>query len=435
MTGFPSSLPAFIFAAFFTLPLSNPPAAAQTSDQKPKEGDFQRDVTAERERRKFDDENALVRRFVKQAEADVKQALTVLDDLERTAAALQARLDELMTSDSGKRLGQDRGSFLRIQRLRDVPIVSPDQIEAKRLAAREIKATLDQELQLDAVGHVPKKLERREALEIQYWAKERLAALKEHDRWLTSALEAAPRDLDPAKAKTLDQLIRDYEAERFRIWDSARHEGELRGREESRQIVVDAARIAELERAQVEAQKRLEEARLEIERLKLTIDAERKRAAIEQQDLMAQLEREQKLAEARRKAEQIKVAVDAEQTVDAAEKLRLKQKCQDPQVLQLLAPFTTPGYVQPGSSRIEPDKRPVSLQALQASGCLAPTREGLGRLLAIGRSKEDKVRPRWQIRGRSIDSLAPEDLEHIKRVQKLLCELGPTLVEEGKLSP
>lgn len=423
-----------LFVLLFSGPalLVSAPALAQDEATRALELDARR---ADRERRAVEDYDVLVRRLVSTCEADAGQALRMLDDLEKRAAALQGRLTELMTSDDGKRLGQDRTAFLRIQRLRDVPLVATEQVAVKRQAARAIQESIQRELRRDDVGYVPKELERREALEIQYWARERLAAVEEHLRWLTTALEDAPQDIDLAGVKTLEAVIRDYEAERFRIWDGARHEGELRGREEARQVLVDAAYVAERERAEAEAQRRLHEARAEIERLRIAMEVERQRRELQHAELLAELERERQAAEARRQAEAILAAVEQKEIVDEAEKQRLRQRCQDPRVQQLLTPFTTPGYTQPGERVYDPEKQPISYSKLSAFGALAPTRDGLNRLLHVGANKGDQVRPRWGYTRPPIERLKPDQLEHIKEVQALLRELGPTLVELGMLSP
>ncbi|MHB9008738.1 MAG: hypothetical protein ACYDC1_17645, partial [Limisphaerales bacterium] len=111
---------------------------------------------------------------------------------------------------------------------------------------------------------------------------------------------------------------------------------------------------------------------------------------------------------------------------------QLRKKASDPKVLGKLAPFITPGYAQLGGMTVE--KLPLSYSKLLSAGALAPTIEGLGKLIDVAISKNDKVRPRWTI-NRNFWTRHEDQVEMVKEVQGLLIELGSTLVEMQKLQP
>ena len=46
----------------------------------------------------------------------------------------------------------------------------------------------------------------------------------------------------------------------------------------------------------------------------------------------------------------------------------------------------------------------------------------------------DRVRPRWKMNPQ-LYTRHPDEIEKVKEVQQLLVELGPVLVEMGKLQP
>jgi len=58
-----------------------------------------------------------------------------------------------------------------------------------------------------------------------------------------------------------------------------------------------------------------------------------------------------------------------------------------------LAPFITPG--SKGVYKDSYDQQPLSYSELQSAGALAPTVEGLDKLVFIGTNLGDRVRPRW----------------------------------------
>ena len=165
-------------------------------------------------------------------------------------------------------------------------------------------------------------------------------------------------------------------------------------------------------------------------------DAERDAAKIraEAEEKKAALEREMALKKAQQQTEAVKTKVAVATAADEDRKIELRKKASDPAVQGKLAPFITPGHAQIGG--VSPDALPHSLSKLR--GCKAldtnSSMTGLRALLEVAISKNDTRRPRWTI-DRKFWVNHPADIEKIKGAQALLIELGPVLVEMGKLQP
>ena len=129
-------------------------------------------------------------------------------------------------------------------------------------------------------------------------------------------------------------------------------------------------------------------------------------------------------------AAKVKVAID--QANDETRKVAYRAKLKDPNVLSQLAPLTTPGFLQVGDQNSF-DRQPISYSALMQSGAFGRTDAGLQRLIHVVANGRDKDRPRlrfsagWKNR--------PDEREQIAALQQLVIELGPTMVEQGLLSP
>lgn len=143
-------------------------------------------------------------------------------------------------------------------------------------------------------------------------------------------------------------------------------------------------------------------------------------------------ERDWKEREAAIKLAETKNKLAVQDKVDEARKLELKKQASDPAVKTKLAPFTTPGYVGVSGPTVE--KKPLSFQQLQASGALASTIAGQNKLVKIAIDKHDSVRPRWGLHA-TFYRRHDEQIQEVQATQKLLLELGPTLVEMGELAP
>lgn len=115
----------------------------------------------------------------------------------------------------------------------------------------------------------------------------------------------------------------------------------------------------------------------------------------------------------------------------AAAQQRLISYAQSEEVSPFLLPFTTPGYEQLDGTRTSLP-RPYSWRKLQASGALVD-RSGFDIMLQLVSTSKDKDRPRWFPNG-TYDG-AHHHRDQIREMQRLLRELGPTLVEVGMLDP
>ena len=195
-----------------------------------------------------------------------------------------------------------------------------------------------------------------------------------------------------------------------------------------------SASVVQAEKTTVAAQTTAVQTRAEADAEKIRAEADRyaeevRRKIAEEQ---AAKEREWKDREARIKLEESKTKVAVQDKVDEARKVELKKKASTPEVQGKLAPFITPGHAQIGG--VSPDALPHSLSKLQGCGALDPTMRGMGALLEVAISKNDTQRPRWSI-DRKFWVNHPADIAKIKEALALLNELGPVLVEMGKLQP
>lgn len=417
---------------------------AQPAGSTPPSGDEAR--RSEREERYIKEQNERTRRLM-QAFADLAQETSdVLERLEKRIAEFGPRLDSLLTSDQGKRLAQDQASSEVYQALRNEPVVSLDQIRSKKQAVNSILAGLKEELKREAVGYLPDASVQREVNETFDWAKDNLGAAIERANVLDGVLAKLPRDSDVANLKTLQEVIRDYEAQRAETWAIARTKAVESAREENQKRLTESARNAELERGKLEVEQLLKEARAQNEKLQAEFEIKLKAQEAEENRRLAEAQKkhDDEIAAVRRDLEEAKaerLKKDAEGKVNTDKKIaeahdvELRHKCHDPKVMALLAPFTTPGYYQPrpNGAVIEIELVPMSLSRLRSFGALEPTNHGIFQLLEVGTFKGDKARPRWPYMKR-IEMLSPHDLEQVKLTQKYLIELGDALVEEKMLS-
>ena len=119
-----------------------------------------------------------------------------------------------------------------------------------------------------------------------------------------------------------------------------------------------------------------------------------------------------------------------------------------------LAPFLARGTWQPNQRAGQQGSAapgPISFSALMEVGALADYQQGLMQLLAVSNAQgcagakslihwhqnnrhQDRERTKWGY-PRQFRSLTASDQDEVRRIQKLLSELGPTLVDLGLLAP
>lgn len=123
----------------------------------------------------------------------------------------------------------------------------------------------------------------------------------------------------------------------------------------------------------------------------------------------------------------------------AEEQRQLIEEAHSAEVKSALSVFLQERLVQPRLSgaavrmRRISTRQPMSLAALESTGALRPTETGL-KMLARLATDRDLPEPRWHF-GSEPGSWSDENHELLTETQALLIRLGPTLVNEGLLSP
>lgn len=432
-----------VFMLCGPLLLSSRPAPAQSGDAKERAAAESRE--SERRLRIEEAENARTRQLIERFSASVRDAIDLLNQLDSRASALQQRLHDLLTNEEGKRIAQDKLAFFAYMRIREEPQLSLEQIRTRKKQADSILRGLQTELTRPPVGWLPDETQRRDVDGLYFWARERIEQVERQESLLANAVARSPKEIDFAKAKTLQEVIQEHEARVIEAWLVSKAQGQEAAQKEANEKIRESARIAELEKATVEAERLLNEERAKLASMKAEYELMLQKRETEEykrrvetetklRDLAAEVDRLKQLADAQRFARDAEAKVAATTTISAAEKKLLAQKCNDPEVRRLLAPFLAPGYTQPTTSGQIPDKLPISYSQLNSSGALNPDREGMRRLILVATWKGDKVRPRWSV-PQNFNWLSPDQIEMVKKAQQLLIELGPVMVEQGLLSP
>lgn len=415
--------------------------AGQNRSESDIEDEVRERVLAER-LKQFADQHT--RQLVEQAAAYVEETGKLMGELEAKASTFLTRFDGLLTNDDGKRLAKHKTAFQTYIRFKDDPVVSVSEVASRRKALDSLLAQLRSELKNLNVGYHPPDTQRRDVDEHFFWARERLSRVEKRSAWLDATLARAPKVADLKAAKPLEAVVRAYEIEQLEFWDIARQKGEAAAKEESEPILIEKARLAELERRLKEAESQIERMRVEQE-----LELKRQRAENEQRlvesetryrDLMAELDRAKKLSDAERHAKNVEAELKSGQIISEAEKKRLIDKCNDPEVKTILAPFLDKGYFRPsdnmhGSRRYDTVQPvPISFADLQKLGALNPTGSGADMLHKIASAPMDSMRSRWPgFRKKWQDD--PGLREKVPKAQQLLIELGPTMVEMKMLQP
>jgi hypothetical protein len=169
-----------------------------------------------------------------------------------------------------------------------------------------------------------------------------------------------------------------------------------------------------------------------------TLEAEIQRLK-DQKNLEAIQEQIAKEAERKKAVELLKEQQRQKAEQLAAQKANLAAEARSEEVQRLLQPFLVRRNLQPrlaGASlrwRQTVDEQPMSFSALEGVGALAETVQGLAMLARVGSNREI-TSPRWEYNP-SPRTWSTDTQDRLKQAQDLLRRLGPTLVEEGLLSP
>ena len=334
------------------------------------------------------------------------QLLQGLQDLDRDATALR-------TSDTGKQAARFPDLVVLARRLYDVDLKAVAS-QATAISKLEGERRLENQL-VTAAGTTfePDATFANTALADTIWANQELAKVQQIRSVLTTLTTDAKVKIPPSDSTgsiTLEAAI------------AALNQSDAAARE--RVIVAkttDATAAATESVAAAEAARILKEAQAKA----ASILADANAVATKQAQ-------DQLVREAQQKVEASKVKVAVDQAADEAKKVQLRARLTDPTVLSQLSPFTTPGYLQM-DGRTSYEKRPLSYKALVQHGLLSQDEAGLSRIVHQLVNGNDKVRPRsrFSVGWRN----NAEEHERLVAIQKLLVELGPTMVEQGLLDP
>lgn len=392
-------------------------------------------------------ERAYTQRIIARLSGAVQIIRSELDLLRSEADALRARRESLKTSDEGKRLGVSLNelSAAEWERLLADPLYDVARIDLIRKQVIDIQSELVKQKQESPPGYLPPIQVESELTKIGTEVRGSLAHVRERAKHLDEMLRDAPSLPDPRKAQTLQEAMDAYRRREQAARNAAEKIGVEEGRAQGLQQVTENARIAAFERMAEHSRELLADARAETERQKLDFEARLKLLAEEQQRELADINKRLADSEAQRSVTNAKADATRIQGELDADKVRLVQRCRDPQVQKLLAPFLAHGMWQPGDRKGNPQVRergPMSFSGIQATGALQPTPDGLKELLYLGNAtvkssihkNPDTERPHWGF-SFSAKRLSESDWDQIRKAQSLLNELGPTFVELKLLAP
>jgi len=163
------------------------------------------------------------------------------------------------------------------------------------------------------------------------------------------------------------------------------------------------------------------------------IEAARKKADEEVTEQLAKAAADLALADG--EAKRLALVDEAARVVGQMEADTLKAKATHPDTLKRLEPFVTKGntILLPNDRmyewrRNETEPLPLSFKSITLQGALEPTERGLKNLMRIVMDYNNG-RPAWP------QPSSKEDWDRIRENQKLLKDLGPTLVSLGHLAP
>jgi hypothetical protein len=412
------------------------------------------------------EQEAYARSLLVQFETRVNQAKTLIDQVEQRHAAYRQQMDNLLVNDDGKRLGgKDQAVAMHFISYMEQPLIEPSELAAKKAFAEQMLSFLER-AKSGPAGYVPQPERVEEADDAYLWARSRSMTLSEYESWLAESLGSLDRTTDVAGDPTLKEQIDTYRATIRQEWFIHQSRGREAARQEAVPVMEENARIAELERALLEANQKLSLSRQQNEQqridFKMRMEQQRvelrERLAASQREMderLAAIERENKLAEAEMMRRDAEANAEARGIREDAQRTELVAKCNSPQVQRDLAPFLKEGIWQPGDYKLNArlDKAPMSYSKIQSDGALAESVVGLQLFLEIvnrkgchprgdrnssyynksRRDHYDSDRPKWGYT-KNWKELTRAQIDEAQRVQSLLRELGPTLVELGMLS-
>ena len=410
--------------------------------------------------------DAVTRANMAAFETRVAEADRQLSEFKSQHDAFAARLGEIMQNDLGRRIAvQNHQAGLVIMDWMDAPLMRESDFNERRVFADAMVRVIAERKQRPDVPFAVEPQQRNRTDDVYLWARERASRLAERRAWLDDTIRSVDDSQPVEGVATLAEAIEAFRKARRDLWAQAASTGKQLARQEAEPQMTEAARIAELEKLLQETEQRLREARqeIEIERMafesRLSIrEAEAIKAAAEAEEarlnLLAETEHMQRLEAANRRLQEELSKADERDTIDNAERVRLEQLARSPSVQRDLAPFFARGTWQPNQRASQQGSAapgPISFGALKEVGALAEDQQGLMQLLAVANAQgcagakslihwhqnnrhQDRERTKWGY-PRQFRSLTAADQDEVRRIQKLLNELGPTLVDLGLLAP
>jgi len=341
-----------------------------------------------------------------------KKVLTLADDFGAEHELWHDNVTALLTDDRGRGLAAKPPYVLTFRKLYDQPRPPKEQADAIRARIELILEPVRTALADEATLYVPGdqataslEAERNTLLALIQRCREPRLQLDA----LAAQAGAAPSSA-PTLQKALEQLAAKEADERAKLVaaaeDNARAEGDK---------AIAEARAKKIQQAD----------QATVDEIRAGAELEKERAESRRKEIAASQAAERQRGEA-----------EAARIREAAEKEARVGRAKSDEVKRLLAPFLSDGYNQPGEPAGSSTKKgPVSLSKLRAFGALEENANGLRLLITWAVNPQmDNVRPRWSYHPLT-QYLTPAQLEEVKKAQGYLRDLGPTLVEEGMLSP
>jgi hypothetical protein len=390
-------------------------------------------------------ERVLLAQFTIQGlQSTLQNTQQVLAALLQQAQTFEQRKSALMDSDEGKRVAANDLTLRRFNRLDENPVASVAEIKSNGEAASTLAAILKVSADRPEVGHIPSSATEKKVHDLSFWAEDRLASLKQQQSELNSVLRDAVSDVDISKKPSLRAALEQHRSRWPTFVNDAETKGEAQAAVPAETVLVEASKLAMLQKALARAEEINRKNQAEIAAIKADMDITLLKKQAETDELLAVARVELKKAQEkiRQLEENAKVEIEIANRTEEdkrtaqLEELRQKQleiKADSPRVRQVLAPFITSGYWQPGSNKPTYNRGPVSRKQLGQRKALEDTPDGLQALLRIGIDKSDKVRPRWPW-SMYLGKLSPTQMDELREAQQYLIELGDILVKKGMLT-
>lgn len=400
-------------------------------------------------------------------EEAVPQMVQAVEQLSAEYAGIQERLATAQTSNTGRVIARDPVFFQIVFGLERRPILDPADLAAEQVQARRLDEGLKILNRLDVegvVGATPTLDALMTAKSSLQWAADKRRRIADLNRLLDMADKVAEGLGEEAKSlPTLKLAIESALQQQTERRAALAAGAEAQAVEDAEAAVkldaYEAALAAELqwsEQRRLELEAQIERQRVAFEERLLAVQAETAareasaKAAFDRQ--MAQLRADQERLAAELRAIQQKADEEIQAIDDDTEKARLIALARRPETQQVLAPFLTEGFWQPGQRRndVGDEKSPMSWSALVSFGVTKEGQEGLAQLLAVvndrgfsqqqsgartsqGGNHHDDDRPKLSY-GTNWAHISTEEREELIEMRRLLTELGPTLVELGLLA-